>query len=68
MRQYLEVEEIVGFNEPFEFIRVDITDKTDAEIQAIWTAIEDIMKGKTYRLTRHDCGHDEGKSCVMVEI
>ena len=69
MRQYVEVMELnVELPNIPENIRADITDKTDAEIAAITRLIIEVMNGRTYRLTKHDCGHDEGLACVVVEI
>ena len=68
MKKYLEVEEIVGIDEEAEFIRSEITDKTDAEIAKIKQAMIDIMSGKTYQLREHLCGHEERGKCVFNEI
>ena len=70
MRIYFEAAETVPIDSEIsgEFIRADITDKTDAEIAEIRSAIEGIMAGVNYRLTKHTCGHDEGKSCITEEI
>lgn len=67
-RIYLEAVEVVTdeTTEP-EFIRADITGKTDTEIEAIKTDIKDIMAGMNYRLMRHICRHDEGSTCRMEE-
>lgn len=65
MREYLEVVETLpeGALEEPEFIRVDITDRTEAEIAAIQADIEDIMSGRDYTLQGHSCGHDDGLPC-----
>lgn len=67
MRKYLEATEIVEANQEAEFIRADITDKTEQETTAIRQAIEDVMKGLVYTLSKHYCYHDEGGSC-RVEL
>jgi len=72
MRPYVEALELnIGLPDSPEFVRADITDKTDIEIAAITKAVIDVMGDKVYRLTRHDCGHDEPEKktpCVVVEI
>ena len=71
MRQYVEAVEIVEVPDTPENIRADITDKTDAEIAAITRLIIEVMNGRTYRLTKHDCYHDEPEKnipCVEIEI
>ena len=71
MRLYVDAVEIVEFPVTPENIRADITDKTDAEIAAITRLIIEVMNGRTYRLTKHDCYHDEPNSnipCVEVKI
>ena len=67
MKFYLEAKEIVGDDEQAEFIRSDITDMTDAEIAEVKAAMQDIMKGTTYKMFHHTCGHP-GKKCEIVEI
>lgn len=69
MRQYVEAMELnIEFPENPDFIRADITGKTDSEIAVITEVVREVMAGKIYRLTTHDCGHDESKACVVVEI
>lgn len=63
MKLYLEALEITTELSAPEFIRADITGKTDKEITDIQTAIEDVMSGKNYRLQKHFCGHEERKPC-----
>jgi len=68
---YLEAFELVGEFDSAEFIRADVTDKTDIEIAAITKAIIEVMADRTYILTRHDCYHDEPGNdtpCVMETI
>ena len=66
MKKYLEITEVVPIFETSEFIRCEITDKTDTEITAIKQAMIDVMSGKDYRLTRHLCRHDEGGACELT--
>ena len=68
MKIYLEAQEIVSVFEQAEFIRSDITGMTDTEVEAVKKAMQDIMSGTNYRLTRHTCRHDENKTCTAVEI
>lgn len=65
MREYLEAVELLaeGAVEEPEFIRADITGKTEAEITSIQSDIEDVMTDRDYTLQRHYCGHDEGLPC-----
>ena len=60
---YLEAIEIVPMGEEVEFIRAEVTDKTEVEIVEIKAAVKDIMAGVNYRLTRHICHHDMGGAC-----
>lgn len=46
-----------------DFIRIDITDMTEPERDAVITSIKSIMSGKDYRLDYHECGHNENKGC-----
>jgi len=68
MRKYLEAKEITPLGIESEFIRSDITDMTDLEIEAVKVSMQDIMSDKTYVLQIHDCLHDSGGSCVMRGI
>lgn len=68
MRIYLEATETVGMGEVADFIRADVTDKTDAKVEEIKGLIQDIMAGLDYRLAKHLCNHNTGGSCVSEEI
>ena len=68
MRVYIEISEIVIGEEPWEFIRTDVTNMTFDEVIAVTEAVVDIMKGKTYGMITHYCGHDEGKGCEMEPV
>ena len=61
MRIYQEAQE-QGIGET-EFVRLDVTDKTQAERDAILVSLKDFMTGVTSVFTKHTCYHDEGKSC-----
>ena len=63
MKLYLELNEIVAGEQEPEFIRSDVTDMTDAEKSDVQKAMEEIMSGKSYRLIKHYCRHDEDKPC-----
>lgn len=66
MRLYYDMWEKVE-RDP-EFIRCDITGKSDSEKADVQAAMEDIMSGKSYRILEHLCGHDEMKLCTMELI
>lgn len=68
-RQYLEALELLPVDSPevAEFIRADITGKTDTEIAEIKALVVDIMGSSNYHLTRHICGHDESQACQSLE-
>ena len=70
MRLYYEATENLPVDSPEEpeFIRADITDKTDAERVVILQTIKDVMAGLDYRLIEHSCSHDEGGACQTKEI
>ena len=68
MKTYLEITEVVTIFETPEFIRCDVTDKTEVEISRIKDAMVDIMSGKNYRLVEHLCRHDESGACTMEEL
>lgn len=68
MKKYLEAKEIIEDGKSPEFIRAEITDKTDDEIAKIKQAIIDIMSGTKYILSEHLCGHDEKGKCEFNEI
>jgi len=52
---------------PSEFIRIEITNMTLTEIDAVKKAMRDVMSGKTYRFTRHFCYHEDKQRCNAVE-
>ena len=68
MRIYYEVLEIVPVDQEPEFIRADVTDKTEAERAVILADIKDIMTGMTYILREHTHYHEEDKACTTRPI
>ncbi len=56
MRLYLEAKEIA--EEGGEFVRLDVTDKTQAEQDSILTALKDFMSGLSCNFIKHSCWHD----------
>ena len=72
MRLYYETLEVVSNSvDESEFVRVDITDMTELEKGEVLKAIKDIMAGMNYKLTEHECYHDQlelQKPCEMQEI
>ena len=62
-RIYLEAIEQVGANQEAEFVRLDVTGKTQAERDAILVSLKDYMTGITTVFTSHTCNHDIGQSC-----
>jgi len=73
MRVYIEAEEkipseIPGEYKVGEFIRIDVTDYTNQEIQQIIAQIQDLMAGKVYELRRHICRHEDNASCEFEII
>lgn len=70
MRLYLEAQEQIDIDQTIvpEFIRIDVTDLTEAKQNKVKKAIEAVMRGRDYKLLRHICGHDEQKSCIVEEV
>lgn len=68
MRTYLEALEIVAFGQDAEFVRLDVTSKTEAERAAILVALKDVMTGITCTFSRHDCRHDTYQLCAVEEV
>jgi len=62
MRIYLEAVEQT--DDVAEFVRLDITDKTEQEQAGILTALKDYMSGVNAIFSKHYCYHDENKACV----
>ena len=65
MRVYLEAREQV-INP--EFVRLNVTNKNQTERDSILTALKDYMAGLTCVFTRHDCKHEERKSCEATIV
>mgnify|MGYP001615464619 CR=1 FL=1 len=68
MRNYIDATELITGMGEAERIRADVTGKTDTEVQEIITLVREVMSGRNYRLTKHLCGHNEDKSCVVEKI
>ena len=70
MRVYYECTEIVAESSTTEpdFIRIDITEKSEDERLEILSAIRDQFKNKKYQLVIHYCHHDENKPCMFKTI
>ena len=70
MRLYYECTEVLpedSMEEP-DFVRMDITDKSEDERAEILDAIKEQFDGKKYMLQLHYCRHDEYKPCVVEVI
>jgi len=65
MKVYLEAEEIrpVGDIIQPEYIRLEVTSNTEAEQDAILTALKSVMAGISCIYYVHTCGHIENKTC-----
>jgi len=68
MRTYCEALEIVPLDVEPDWIRADITDMTDAETLVVQKDMEDVMKGKHYKLSMHYCPHEERGLCKVKLI
>jgi hypothetical protein len=73
MKKFLEIEEQQTQDEidlgiPQQIIRIDVTDKTDKEIDLIRQKFEPLIKNPKSFL--HNCFHDEGKGkqCERKEL
>ena len=66
MKKYLEITETVTDEwESPDFIRAEITNKTDIEIAEIKNAMLDILPGK---VMEHLCGHEDRGACTYREV
>ena len=68
MRVYLEAIETGAGLEDEEFVRLDVTAKSQAERDAILVSLKDYMTGVTSTFTRHTCYHLERQSCVSEPV
>ncbi|MCW3140573.1 MAG: hypothetical protein N2V72_00110 [Methanophagales archaeon] len=71
MRIYYECFELLpegAAEEEPDFVRVDITDKTESEKAEILDAIKEQFEGKKHILRLHYCKHDEHKPCEVEVI
>lgn len=67
MRLYYECIELLpedSMEEP-DFVRIDITDKSEDEKKEILSAIKEQFAGKKYMLRLHYCKHEEQELCVV---
>jgi len=69
MRLYYECIEVLpeDTTEP-DFVRIDITDKSEDEKKEILSAIKEQFEGKKYMLRLHYCKHEEHEPCVVEVI
>ncbi len=67
MRVYLEAEEQTVMGVSREFIRLDVTEKTEVERDNLLILLRDIMVGVDCKFYTHNCRHDEGLSCTRTE-
>jgi len=51
-----------------DFVRIDITDKSEDEKKEILSAIKEQFAGKKYMLRLHKCKHEEYEPCVVEVI
>jgi len=70
MRTYVELHEIREDEQEPDLVRVDVTDWTREDIDAL---IQELKQyGDTnyahYRLLIHYCRHDEGGSCSFIKV
>ena len=69
MRIYLEAHEQVTKGQEAETFRLDVTDKSQTEQDAILAKLKEVMAGLTCVFTRHDCYHTEGgRLCEVQEV
>ena len=70
MRLYYECIEVLpeDTTEEPDFVRIDITDKSEAERAEILSAIKEQFKDKKYILRLHYCKHEEHEPCVVEVI
>ena len=70
MQIFLEAtESVVAIDDSPEFIRAEITGKSEVQIVEIKETVKAIMAGVNYTLKRHICGHEENGACIFeVEL
>ena|GEM_PF-1384023 len=67
MRVYLEAQEQLpeGATEEADFVRIDVTDKSEAERKEILSALREQFADTSYVIRYHLCRHDEGGACEV---
>ena len=71
MRVYYECLELLPEDttgEEPDFVRIDITDKSETEKKEILSAIKEQFAGKKYMLRLHYCKHEEHEPCEVEVI
>lgn len=69
MREYLELTEKVADKSLVpDFIRCDVTGKTQSEKDDVQAEMEAVMAGRFYQLERHLCSHDHYQHCLSELI
>lgn len=68
MKVYLEAREQGDMGTEREFIRLDVSSKSEPERVAILTKLKEFMAGKTCTFTKHNCHHDTGGACTSEEV
>jgi len=68
VRVYLLANEITADDSEGESLRLDVTDNTPAEREAILAQARLVMEGIPCTWRWEQCRHDEHKPCSMVEI
>ena len=69
MRIYIEAIEKLppDLTEEPEFVRIDVTGYSEAEIDEVVSNVKELMSGLSYVLQKHYCHHDKEGAC-RVEI
>jgi len=70
LRLYLEVIEKLSPESDIEpeFVRIDITGWTHADVQELRTLLEDLFPPGQYVHQLHRCHHDEGRPCEVTVL
>ena len=70
MRVYLEAQEQLpeDSTEEADFVRIDVTDKSEAERKEILSALREQFADKSYVIQYHLCRHDEGGACEIKVV
>ena len=68
MRTYFDANEQVADGIVPDFIRLDITDKSQAVQDAILTKMKAHPAGQTFVFTKHTHLHEEGLSCTSEVV